>query len=55
MAKDASKKLDGDKTNTERAEAIIKKLNESENHPALAAKVRESEKEISQHKKLNAV
>lgn len=53
MAKDASKKLDSDQPNTERAEAIIKKLNESENHPALAAKVREAEKELSQHKKLN--
>lgn len=53
MCKDASKKLDGDKPNTERAEAIIKKLNESEKHPALAAKVRSAEKEIAQHKNLN--
>ncbi|HGF5205965.1 hypothetical protein [Vibrio diabolicus] len=53
MAKDASKKLSGDKPNTERAESIIKKLNESEMHPALAAKVRDAQKEIEQHKKLS--
>lgn len=52
MAKDASKKLEGDRPSTERAEAIINKINEGEKHPALAAKIKEAEKEIKEHKSL---
>ncbi|WP_020405866.1 hypothetical protein [Hahella ganghwensis] len=53
MAKDALKRLDTNNPDTERTEAIIKKLNESEKHPALADKIRSAEDEIKEHKKVN--
>lgn len=52
MAKDASKRLEGDHPNTDRAEAIIKKLNEGEKTPALADKISKAEKEIAHNKSL---
>lgn len=53
MAKDAAKKLDSNQPDTERAESIIKKINEGEKHPALAAKIRDAQKEITQYKENN--
>lgn len=50
LVKDAAKKLEGDKPNTEKAQAIIDQLKNGEMHPALGDKVRKAENEIAEHK-----